>query len=174
LSFRDFTFIRFADLREVGQAAAVSVRGGIFHLVAGRAYELSIAHFQPMGGRVRQYDLEADGEIVTVIGEPSFQISSRYDSVPVALYAAERLDSRETMLVAGPSDSGFGARLRLRLRVVPNKSRKALGAVGPAVVAFAVGLPALAGSALGVSEKILIAALGSALGLVMTFARIPS
>jgi hypothetical protein len=173
LSFRGEIFIRYAGLREVGSTSNAPMENGVFKLTAGRSYELLVTHLQPReSGEVRRYAVIVDGEIINVVGETEVVISSRYDTIPITLYAPERDDVRETQVAVEPAPGVEGAKLRLRIRIVPNKARQVTGAVLTAISLALVALPGILGPETPWELRVGVALAGLLLGSFLVAARL--
>jgi hypothetical protein len=144
-SFQNHLFVRVEGVREVGSATVVTPRDGQFTLVAGRNYELIVAHYQ--GTRsvttTSRFQISTDSEIVALIGPDTFTISSRYDALSLQFHLPSRDDSLYSQIIIQPMDSALGPEIRVPLLVGPTKIRK----FGAPVLAFlallGVGAPSV-------------------------------
>ena len=173
LSFRNHVFIRYSGIREMGAESEIQFEQGAATLIAGRTYELRVTHLQPQETtEVRRYEVVVDGEIVSVVGQSEFLISSRYDTVPILLHAPDREDVRETLLTVRPSAGVQGASIRIRLRVSPNKVRQVGGAIGTAVSLLLIALPGILGESASITARVVLGTSGFLLGGTLLAARL--
>ncbi|HVL68771.1 MAG TPA: hypothetical protein VM364_16025 [Vicinamibacterales bacterium] len=149
---RSFTSARFYRIKTVRTFVGSSEESreleadddGIFGVTGGRTLIVELAHFQPVlpqsPERVR---VATDGRNVLLIGKPEFEIASRYDVVSIELHVVEpsTTQAQETAVLIEPDGSMFGARIRLRLRVLRSAMRTATGVTGAALAAVLLGLP---------------------------------
>lgn len=139
-AFPSHLFFRVASLSEVG-VADLTMSGGQYDLIAGKTYELQLAHYQPEPLPTRrQLSIVVDDEAVSVHGGKFVAVTSGYDSVRVRFHASYRDEPVDTTLTIEPGPGEEGSRVVLPLRVSPPKSDKAfrVGVGTVAVLAAAV------------------------------------
>ena len=168
VSFNDARFFRFGHLAERGAADLLELTGDppAFDVEAGRTYELLLIQYQGtrrITDRVF-FSVGADGSALEVIGQPVFEIASRYDEISVPLHARDQTSYgvRETVLRIDPAEGApAGPRIELRFRVqTPLKgaiAKTTLSTIG----LFAIGLPAVLGAAQFDLWKVLLIGAGA-------------
>jgi hypothetical protein len=142
--FRSARFVRVVSLHERDKAVALS--GGSFHLGAGRTQELTLSHYEPGDVNTREgFVIDTDPDVIRVIGRPGFDVASRYDVVRVVLQtvAAQRHESRDTVVTVRPQEGVQGPTIRLPITVESNW-RRTLTLGGLSTIALVLfGLPAV-------------------------------
>lgn len=136
-SFRQAWFVRCLRIVPQGGPPDRSVpfneQAGAFDLDGGRAYEIHVSQRQPR--EVRQperFKVEADQEIVRIVGVNYFEVASRYDRIPISINAIEPPAgvTREAVVVVSPtSEITQGPRIRIPIRVRPSVGESAVGVV---------------------------------------------
>jgi hypothetical protein len=169
-SFRRTRFVRFDSICRKDNIVWSEFSAGEerIGLDGGRTYELRLVHFQPQSVADRQrFTVSADGDIIAIIGEPSFDIASRYDEIRIALHAQPLagVESRDTVVVIEPSEGVDGPRIELPIRVKPSAVRTGVNVVGPLVVLSAVGLPSA--FAWDSTTKVVVVLVGAILAVLL-------
>jgi hypothetical protein len=150
-SFSNARFYRIQRIRALDDPPSSDVEleagdDGVFVLSGGKTYVIELSHFQPTSPqqpeRVR---VAVDGKTVLMIGKSEFEIASRYDVVGLEVHAVEpsTTEGQETAIIIEPDGSLFGAKIRLRLRVLRAASRTAKAVAGAALAALLLGMPSL-------------------------------
>lgn len=150
-SFSSARFYRIQRIRALDDPPSSDVNveageDGVFVLAGGRTYVIELYHFQPtLPPQPERVRVSVDGKTVLMIGKPEFEIASRYDVVALEVHAVEpsTTEGQETAVIVEPDGSMFGAKIRLRLRVLRSASRTAKAVGGAAVAALLLGLPSL-------------------------------
>jgi hypothetical protein len=142
--FRDARFVRFLSIREGSTEAPF--KDGSFRLRAGRTYELTLSHYEPADVTKREpFVVDADSDVIRIIGRPGFDVASRYDVVRIVLHAvaSQRHESRETVVTVQPGEGVQGPTIRLPITVYASWRRTLglLAATASILVVF--GLPAV-------------------------------
>jgi hypothetical protein len=153
-SFRHATYFRVLNIRKSGDEYAegdhdsgLSCESGKYLLTAGCTYELTLFQTQPVpvdGGR--SFTVSSDKEILSVVGKPSFTVSSRYDITTIYLYASQipaTLQHRQAMLSIDPEEGVQGPRVRLSCTVSVDMGQTLKGASATAAGVLLLGLPSL-------------------------------
>lgn len=139
-AFPNHLFFRVAALSEVGGGDLQMSEGG-YDLIAGKTYELQLAHYQPEPFVTRrQLSIVVDDEAVAVQGGKSMAVTSGYDSLRVRFHATYRDEPLDTLLTIEPAPGEEGSRVMLPLRIAPPRSERAfrVGVGTLAVLAAAV------------------------------------
>lgn len=144
-SFRATRFARFDSILQDGKTIWSEFDGkdGI-ELTAGQTYQLRLVHYQPGSVADRQvFTINVDDDVVEVIGEPKFEVASRYDEIRIVLHtqSLSGATGRNTFLVIEPGAGVDGPRIELPLQIVPPIARTVLSVLAPVGVLAAVGLP---------------------------------
>lgn len=152
-SFSSARFLRLVNLREAGDEDSldleegIELRAGKYHLQGGKGYEINFYHHQPKStpGMAGEFRLEADDDIVKIMGSPSIQITSRYDLVRVHLHAVRQVTNQrqETELALDPVGTTKGPSLRLGFVVSPPIGRSVAAVTGSSAAAILLGIPGL-------------------------------
>jgi hypothetical protein len=137
VSFSTHLFWRVAAIREQGaESAIVADKKGRFPLRVDASYEIIIAHRQSREiASTAKFLIQTEKALVNITGSESFEISSRYDSVPIRIYVPMRSDTRETVVAINPVEGIKGPRCSFLVVVSPTPGQALLGA------GLAVSLP---------------------------------
>jgi len=119
----------------------VPLKDGRLELLAGTRYEIEISHYQP--------DPPPDGTALkvavpvglTLIGDSDLSLSSRYDVIPVEIYAEYRDDKIEGQVDITVSSPRQGPSVHIPVVIMPSTSASVVapGAAAVAGVGTAVG-----------------------------------
>lgn len=144
-AFADRVFLRFADFVDAATRKTVQQRNAEFPLVAGRSYELAVVHLQPGDISLEAgYEAHSEGEVLAVASGSPIQIASRYDTHSVRLRAAESTRTQVTTVEIVPQEpEPGGSRVRVQVRVVPDRLRVGAGAFTAAVAVILAALPGI-------------------------------
>ena len=137
------------------QEDPIALQEGRLVLNAGQRYELSIAHYQtqaPIAGTNLKVEVPQG---LTLIGDPELPLASRYDVIPVEVYAEYRDDRSEGQLSISVSPPALGPTVHIPVVIKPSTAAS--------VVAPSVGIAA--GVATAVSSLV-VATQGVKIGLV--------
>jgi hypothetical protein len=155
LYFSPRIFYRVARVTTTDQQESIALQDGRLVLTAGQRYEVSIAHYQtqvPVGGTNLKVEVPPG---LSLIGDPELPLASRYDVIPVELYAEYRDDRTEGQLSISVSPPALGPTVHIPVVIKPSTAAS--------VVAPSVGIAA--GVATAVSS-ILVTTQGVKIGLV--------
>jgi hypothetical protein len=144
-SFRETRFVRFDSILQTGQTVWSEFGGKEeIELIAGQTYQLRLVHYQPEPVADRQgFTINVGEDIVAIIGEPKFEIASRYDEIRITLHPqpVPGIERRNTILVIEPNTGVDGPRIELPLQIMPSTVRTVTSVLAPVVVLAAIGLP---------------------------------
>ncbi len=140
-AFRRHLFFRVVKVVEVG-GAAVPLEDCRYDLIAGKTYELHIAHYQPEPfDSQRQLIVVVDEDVLAVQGSHALAVTSGYDAVRVRFHAVYRDEPTDTTLTIEPATGEDGSRVALDVRVTPPKGEKAFRVSVGTVAVLAVAIP---------------------------------
>jgi hypothetical protein len=156
LYFAPRVFFRIASINKQGEGDGerVPLTDGRLILTAGRRYEISISHYQrqlPGDGTHLTVTLP-DG--LTLLGDQDLAISSRYDVIPVEVYAGFRDDRVEGQLSVAIAPPELGPSVNIPVVIKPSKVAS--------VVVPSAGVAAGSASA---ASSLLVATQGMKIGL---------
>jgi len=119
----------------------VALKDGRLELSAGSRYEIEISHYQPDAPPEGTSLQVATPSGITLIGDSGLPLSSRYDVIPVEIYAEYRDDKIEGQLdvTVVPPQQGPSVHLPIVIRPSTSASYVAPGAAAIAGVGTAVG-----------------------------------
>lgn len=140
LYFSPKIFYRVARVRGPGRQP-VDLKGGRLELSAGSRYVIEISHYQPdppLDGTSLQVVTPSG---LTLIGDSRLPLSSRYDVIPVEIYAEYRDDKIEGQLdvTVVPPHQGPSVRIPIVIKPSTSASYVAPGVAGIAGVGTAFG-----------------------------------
>lgn len=168
VSFKRARFFRFGHLTERGAPDVMELTGDppAFHVQSGRTYELLLVQYQGTRRITDRafFSVGADGSVLEVIGQPVFEIASRYDEISVPLHALEQstYGTRETVLRIDPAEGApAGPRIELRFRVDAPLKGAITKATLSTMALVAIGLPAVLGAAQFNLWKVLLIGTGA-------------
>jgi hypothetical protein len=144
-SFNDAVFIRFGQITSPHAKVVAPSKEG-FVLNGGTRYDIEIFHRQPYDVvSAQRYEVATDGDLLRVIGDPGFEIASRYDFIRIPLYAIRptRWETRETLATVQPAAGVHGPSLRLPFRIRPPRARALTLTAATFVGLSAVGLASI-------------------------------
>jgi hypothetical protein len=167
LYFSPRIFYRVARISTPGAEEPVTIKDGRLTLSAGKRYEIALAHYQtqqPAAGTHLAFCVPVG---LTLLGDSDLDLPSRYDVIPVEVYAEFRDDKIEGQLEISVASPASGPTVRIPIVIKPS--------MAASVVAPSAGVAAGAASAVssllvsGQGLKIGLAAGGAALagGAVM-------
>jgi hypothetical protein len=156
-SFRATRFVRFDSIAQNGQTVWSEFGDkDKVELTAGQTYQLRLVHYQPNAIADRQaFAINVGEDLVQIIGEPRFEVASRYDEIDIILHSQSLagIAHRNTILVIEPYAGVDGPRIELPLQIAPPTTRTVMSVLAPVGVLAAVGLP----SALNASTTLKVA-----------------
>ena len=140
LYFSPRIFYRVARVRGPDRQP-VPLKQGRLALSAGSRYEIEIAHYQPAPPPDGTILTVAAPDGITLIGDADLPLSSRYDVIPVEIYAGYRDDKIEGQLdvTVAPPQQGPSVHIPVVIKPSPSASFVAPGAAAIAGVGTAVG-----------------------------------
>lgn len=145
--FRDARFVRFLRMAEHKLGANdIRLKDGYFNLKAGTTYELELTHYEPADVTTREpFIIDADGDVLRIVGRAGFDIASRYDVIPLYVHAVRGSgnEPRATVVAIRPGVGVQGPSLRIPVRVLTSKRRTVSLALATAAVLVLFGLPAV-------------------------------
>jgi hypothetical protein len=169
-SFHDYAFARLDRLERSKTGAPVKMEEGVYKLTGGESYEAVMVHYQGNDALgVCSLRLKTDGELLRVVGSDEIRIASRYDTVPIRLFAPARDDIQHATIAIAPTEGLRGPTLQVPVQVAPSARGTVLYA-GGTFLALAI---AASPGAFGVSSdwaKVLLVG-GALLGGAVTFFR---
>jgi len=150
LYFSPRIFYRIARFAGQGSDAAPKLEEGRLTLTSGRRYTMSLSHYQyqpPLDGTELAISVP-DG--INLIGGSQVALSSRYDVIPVELYAGFRDDRTEGLIEIGVVPPALGPTVRIPVVIKPSQ---AASVVAP-LAGIIAGVGAAAGSVLTASQSL--------------------
>ena len=107
VAFAQQPFWTVSRLGRPGSLNSVPVdRSGTFRLESGRVFEVAVAHYQPKDlAKIHGFKATSDGRAVSLVGPGEFEMSSRYDEIPIRFSTEPNLeDIAESVLTIRPDD----------------------------------------------------------------------
>ena len=140
LYFSPRIFYRVARVRGPDRQP-VPLKQGRLELSAGSRYEIEIAHYQPTPPPDGTILTVAAPDGITLIGDADLPLSSRYDVIPVEIYAGYRDDKIEGQLDVTVATPQQGPSVHIPVVIKPSTSASVVapGAAAIAGVGTAVG-----------------------------------
>lgn len=161
LYFSPRIFYRVARFNTHDHKSTLQLQEGRLVLTAGQRYEVAISHYQaqpPPDGSQLTVSVP-DG--VTLIGDANLPLASRYDVIPLEIYAEFRDDRTEGLFEIGVVAPALGPSVRVPIVIKPSK---AASVVAPsAAIAAGVGTAVASVLASQQAVKIGLVAGGTAL-----------
>jgi hypothetical protein len=178
VSFASYVFWRIAGISKLGSHDPCTLEDGRWRLESNTTYELTIVHYQPdVGGRpvgmtAATFLLDSDPSLLEIIGAKQFQISSRYDAIPVRLRVPPLTNVRETVLMIRPAEGTKGPRADLQAKVGPTTTKRVMGAVLAGLAVFLAAVPGMWNKA-SLGTKLLFGATAAALAVLIGLWALP-
>lgn len=169
-SFHDYVFARLDKLVRTKTGSPVKMQDGMFKLTAGESFEAVVVHYQGAELKgVSSLQLTTDEELLRVVGSNEVRIASRYDAVPIRLFAPARDDIQHTTIAIAPTEGLRGPTLQIPVQVAPSAPGTVMYA-GGSFLALAIAASPGAFGVEGDWAKVLLAA-GALLGGAVAFFR---
>jgi hypothetical protein len=163
LSFSPRTYFRVVTVtRDVdGKPISLSDEGNL-PLTAGSDYTLHLAQYQhqPLPVNVKLEVTSPSG--VDIVGDNQIVLASRYDIVPIRLFARSRDDVMSGQISIRTCEPALGPTVRLPLVVSPSVAHNVSGPALAIGGACAVALPPILASNQNVGLRIVLALVGAA------------
>lgn len=124
--YADTVFLLVRSVRDLGASVQLAAQDdGSFALKGGRTYELTLLHFRPQEKTdpVR-FAVEADDEMIKVIGQPHFDAASAYDEIRILFHASDpgsRGSMRTVIRIEPANPEEDSARVTLDVVVEPQR-----------------------------------------------------
>lgn len=128
------------------EAVALDAKSGAFPLQSGKAYVLSLLHSQPTEvTTTERFVINADDDVVRIIGDRSFDVASRYDVIAVPVHAIQLETDvvREGVIRISPAQPTKGPDVVIPVRNEQGGARTA-AILGSSIAGLVLlGLPAI-------------------------------
>lgn len=122
LYFAPRIFYRVTRISSSGGKEVVGLHGGRLTLTSGKRYEIAIAHYQTQQPPDGTYlEVQVPGGL-TLLGESNVVLPSRYDVIPVEMYAPYRDDKIEGQIGISVGAPRAGPIVRIPVVIKPSKA----------------------------------------------------